>query len=316
MDPAKKIWMDGRLVDWDDAQVHVLTHTLHYGLGVFEGIRCYATPEGPAVFRLQDHVRRLLDSCRIARLDLKYSQADIEQAILATIAANGRDACYIRPLVFLGYGKMGINSRGVPVRICIATWGWGAYLGEDGLEKGIRACVSSFTRHHPNVSMTKAKICGNYANSQLAKLEALENGYDEALLLDPQGYVAEGSGENVFIVRNGVLKTPTLAHVLAGITRDSVIELARDMGLTVAEEQITRDEFYVADEAFFTGTAAEVTPIREIDRRVIGAGRRGALTQRLQEAFYQATEGKLPQFRNWLTFLKVPSRRSAASQVK
>src|SRR3990167_4667988 len=186
MDPAKKIWLDGRLVDWDEAQVHVLTHTLHYGLGVFEGIRCYATPEGPAVFRLQDHVRRLLDSCRIARLEMKYSQTDIEQAILTTIAANGRDACYIRPLVYLGYGKMGINSRGVPVRICIATWGWGAYLGEDGLEKGIRVCVSSFTRHHPNISMTKAKICGNYANSQFAKLEALDNGYDEALLLDPQ----------------------------------------------------------------------------------------------------------------------------------
>jgi branched-chain amino acid aminotransferase len=278
--------MDGKFVDWENAQVHVLSHTLHYGLGAFEGIRCYDTANGPAVFRLKEHLERLFQSVHIAGLKMPYSVEEIEGAVLDTIKVNEVRECYIRPLVYLGYGEMGINNRHNPVCVAIAVWPWGAYLGEAALAEGIRVCVSSFTRHHVNVMMTKAKIVGNYANSQLAKMEAVQAGFDEAILLDPQGNVAEGSGENIFIVRRGELKTPPLTAILEGITRNSIVDLARHMGLVVHESIFSRDELYIADEAFFTGTAAELTPIREVDHRTIGSGRPGPITHKLQQAFF------------------------------
>lgn len=304
MQATKKIWMDGKFVDWDNAQVHVLSHTLHYGLGAFEGIRCYDTANGPAVFRLKEHLERLFQSIHIAGLKMPYSQEDIERAVLDIIKVNEVRECYIRPLVYLGYGEMGINNRHNPVCVAIAVWPWGAYLGEAALAEGIRVCVSSFTRHHVNVMMTKAKIVGNYANSQLAKMEAVQAGFDEAVLLDPQGNVAEGSGENIFIVRRGELKTPPLTAILEGITRNSVIDLARHMGLVVHESIFSRDELYIADEAFFTGTAAELTPIREVDNRTIGSGRPGPLTHKLQQAFFRVVQGKDDTFKTWLTYVQ------------
>jgi len=300
---TQKIWMDGTFVDWDKAQVHVLSHTLHYGLGVFEGIRCYHTANGSAIFRLQEHLDRLYGSAHIAGMQIPYPKEALQQAIIDTVKINAVQECYIRPLVYLGYGEMGINNRHNPVNVAIAVWPWGAYLGEGALAEGIRVCVSSFTRHHVNVMMTKAKVVGNYANSQLAKMEAINSGYDEAVILDVQGNVAEGSGENIFIVRRGELKTPPITAILEGITRNSIIDLARHMGVQVQEAVFSRDELYIADEAFFTGTAAELTPIREVDNRLIGSGRPGPVTHKLQQAFFRVVQGKDDTFKEWLTYI-------------
>lgn len=296
--------MDGKLVDWDQATVHVLTHTLHYGLGVFEGIRCYETRQGPAIYRLDEHVARLFNSARIFLLDIPYTQREVSEAIIKTIRANRMKECYIRPLVYIGYGAMGLYPKGNPVSVSIAVWSWGAYLGDEGLKNGIKVKTSSFIRNHVNANMTRGKICGYYVNSQLAKKEAISCGYDEALLLDTEGYVSEGSGENVFIVRNGVLKTTPLTSILEGITRDSILEIAKDEGIAVREERFTRDELYIADEAFFTGTAAEVTPIRELDGRVIGQGKPGRITRKLQSVFFDIVKGRNKKYKSWLTLVK------------
>lgn len=293
--------MDGKLVDWDKAQVHVLTHTLHYGLGMFEGIRCYKTDKGSAIFRLEEHVDRLFASAHIFSIEIPYSRKEIRDAIIKTIKVNNLRECYIRPLVYIGYGAMGLYPKGNPISVAIAAWPWGAYLGDEGIDKGIRIQVSSFTRHHVNSSMTRAKVCGYYVNSQIAKKEAIMGGYDEAVLLDPEGYVSEGSGENIFIVRNGQIKTTPLTTILEGITRDSIIKIARDNRIPVVEERFTRDEIYIADEAFFTGTAAEVTPIREIDNRKIGIGSRGTITKKLQSIFFDVVKGKNKKYESWLT---------------
>jgi branched-chain amino acid aminotransferase len=297
---GKYIWMDGKLVPWKKATVHALTHSLHYGLGVFEGIRCYKGAKGSAVFRLDEHIDRLFASAHIFQMPIPFTKAQIKKATLETIRANELDECYIRPLAYIGYGKMGLYTLG-PINVMIAAWPWGAYLGEDGLKNGIKVKVSSYTRHHVNVTMTRAKFTGAYFNSQLAKREAVSMGFDEALLLDPEGYVAEGSGENVFIVRNGLIKTTPLTSILEGITREAVITIARDMGYEVVESRFTRDEVYIAEEAFFTGTAAEVTPIREVDGRAIGDGRPGPVVRKLQKAFFDAVQGKTPKYRKWLT---------------
>ena len=302
---AKKIWFDGKLVNWDDAQVHVLSHTLHYGVGVFEGIRCYKTEDGQsAVFRLKEHVDRLFDSAHIVLIEIPFTREEIRAAIHKTLVANELSEGYIRPLVFLGEGEMGLHVRNNPVRVAIATWPWGAYLGEDGLKKGIRAKVSSFNRHHPNAAMSKGKVTGNYVNSVLAKWEVMKAGYDEAVLLDTEGYVAEGSGENIFIVRNGILQTTPLTSVLPGITRDSVITIAQKFDIPVKEARFTRDEMYIADEMFFTGTAAEITPVREVDDRKIGTGRPGPVTKRIQAAFFDILLGKNALFQHWLDLVK------------
>ena len=293
--------MDGKLVDWDKANVHILTHTLHYGLGVFEGIRCYRTIKGSAIFRLDEHVDRLFASSHIFNIEIPYSKDDIRQAIIKTVKINKLRECYIRPLVYIGYGAMGLYPKGNPISVAVAVWPWGAYLGDEGLEKGIKIKVSSFTRHHVNSSMTRAKVCGYYVNSQIAKKEAIACGYDEALLLDSEGYVSEGSGENIFIVRNGRIKTTPLTTILEGITRDSIIRIARDNRIPVEEERFTRDEIYIADEAFFTGTAAEVTPIREIDGRRIGIGSRGKITKKLQSIFFDVVKGRNRKYESWLT---------------
>ncbi|MFQ5561213.1 MAG: branched-chain amino acid transaminase [Nitrospinota bacterium] len=303
MEKSNKIWMDGELVPWEKATVHVMTHTLHYGLGVFEGIRCYKTGNGSAVFRLKDHIDRLFRSAHIMGIKVPFSNSEIFQAVKETIKSNELESCYIRPLIFLGDNKRGLNCKGVDVHVAIAVWPWGSYLGDDGIEKGISVQVSSFTRHHVNITMTKAKTCGNYVNSILAKREAVENGFDEALLLDPAGNIAEGSGENIFIIRNGRLKTPTVQNVLEGITRGSVIEIAADCGLPLVEENFSRDELYIADEAFFCGTAAELTPIREVDRRTIGTGAPGNGTKKIQKAFFDAVYGRDERYRKWLDFI-------------
>jgi branched-chain amino acid aminotransferase len=301
MEKGKKIWMDGGLVDWDDARVHVLTHSLHYGMGVFEGIRCYRCDDGKsAVFRLAEHTDRLFASAHIAGLEIPFSREAINAAVIETLKANGLSEGYIRPLVYLGDGGMGILPKANPVRVSIAAWTWGAYLGEEGLKKGIRVKVSSYSRHHVNSAMTKAKITGYYANSVMAKREVVADGYDEALLLDTEGYVSEGSGENIFIVKDGVLKTTPLTSVLKGITRDSVLAIARDKGMEAREERFTRDELYTADEAFFTGTAAEITPIREVDRRGIGAGAPGPATKEIQETFFDVVRGRNKGYERWL----------------
>jgi branched-chain amino acid aminotransferase len=296
-----KIWMDGKFVDWKDATVHVLTHTLHYGLGVFEGIRCYKTVDGPAVFRLAEHVDRLYASAHISGLKIPFAKEEFSAAILETLRVNGMEAGYIRPLVYVGYGAMGVYPGRNPIRAMIAVWPWGAYLGDEGLEKGIRVKTASFTRQHVNISMTKAKVCGNYTNSIMGKVEAISDGYDEALFLDATGNVAEGSGENIFMVRRGALATTPRSAILEGITRDAVLTLAADLGIAAREEFFTRDQLYAADEAFFTGTAAEITPIREVDRRAIGAGARGPVTKAVQEAFFSAVRGENPKYRSWLT---------------
>lgn len=298
---SDKIWMDGKLVDWDKATVHILTHTLHYGLGVFEGIRCYKTDKGSAIFRLDEHIDRLFSSSHIFNITIPYSKEEIRKAIIKTVHANKLRACYIRPLVYIGCGAMGLYPKGNPISVAIAAWPWGAYLGDEGLEKGIKIKVSSFTRHHVNSSMTRAKVCGYYVNSQIAKKEAIACGYDEALLLDTEGYVSEGSGENIFIVRNNRIKTTPVTTILEGITRDSIITVARDSKIPVIEERFTRDEIYIADEAFFTGTAAEVTPIREIDGRRIGIGSRGKITKKLQSIFFNIVKGRNKKYDSWLS---------------
>jgi branched-chain amino acid aminotransferase len=298
---SDKIWMDGKLVNWDEANIHVLTHTLHYGLGAFEGIRCYKTDKGSAIFRLDEHVDRLFASAEIFLLKIPFSRADIKKAIINTVKANKLKECYIRPLVYIGYGAMGLYPKDNPINVSIAAWPWGAYLGDEGLEKGIRIKVSSFTRHHVNSAMTRAKVCGYYVNSQIAKKEAISCGFDEALLLDAEGYVSEGSGENIFIVRNNEIKTTPLTSILEGITRDSIIKIAKDLKIPVREERFTRDEVYIADEAFFTGTAAEVTPIREVDGRTVGSGKRGKITEKLQKIFFEIVKGRNRKYESWLT---------------
>lgn len=301
---VETIWLDGKLVDWDKAQIHVLTHTLHYGLGVFEGIRCYLCQEGKsAVFKLQEHVDRLFDSAHISQITIPFSREEIFQAIIKTLKANKLKEGYIRPIVFIGDGEMGLYVKDYPVRVAIACWPWGAYLGEEGLRRGIRTKIASFTRHHVNVGMTKAKICGNYVNSILAKKEVTAMGYDEAILLDTEGYICEASGENIFIVKRGTIKTPPPTSILQGITRDSVIKLAHDAKMKVVEQRFTRDELYIADEAFFTGTAAEITPIREVDDRTIGRGERGPVTEHIQKTFFDVVQGKNEHYKDWLSYL-------------
>ncbi len=302
MDKTEFIWLDGKMTPWDQANVHVMSHGLHYGTGVFEGIRAYECNDGTsAVFRLPEHVVRLLNSAKILGIKIPYTQEEIQNAILETLKVNKLKGGYIRPLAFIGHGAMGVYPGDNPVRLAIAVWPWGAYLGAEALEMGIRIKTSSYARHHVNAMMTKAKAAGNYVNSVLAKVEAKADGYDEALMLDVHGFVSEATGENIFMVRNGVIKTTPLTSVLDGITRDCLIKIARGLGYEVVEQQFTRDELYTADEAFFTGTAAELTPIREVDRRVIGAGKAGPVTKRLQEVYFKAVKGQDPQFANWLT---------------
>ncbi len=293
--------MDGTFVDWADAKVHVLTHSLHYGLAAFEGIRCYRGQSGSAIFRLQDHVDRLFESAHIGMMAIPFEKKQVAEAIVETVRVNKLEACYIRPLVFIGYGAMGVYPGDNPIKLAIAAWTWGSYLGDDALANGMRACVSSFARHHVNVSMTRGKISGYYVNSILAKREAKANGYDEAILLDTEGYVSEGTGENIFLVRRGRIKTTPLTSILEGITRNSVIELAREQGVAVTEERFTRDEMYIADEVFVTGTAAELTPVREIDNRRIGTGKPGPITQSLQKRFFSIVRGEDPAHASWLT---------------
>jgi len=302
---TEKIWLDGQLIPWQDAKVHVLSHALHYGTAYFEGIRCYELADGrSAVFRLDEHMRRLADSGKILGFPLPYSIDELCQAAKDVIRANKLKACYIRPLAFLGLGELGVYAPNNPVNVCIAVWPWGAYLGEEGVKNGIRAKVSSYTRHHVNVTMTKSKTSGNYVNSVLAKAEVKKAGYDEAIMLDTEGYVSEASGENIFMVRYGKIKTTPLTSILPGITRDSIITLARDKGYEVIEERFTRDELYIADEAFFTGTAAELTPIREVDERKIGAGQRGPVTEDIQNAFFDIIKGKAAEkYAKWLALL-------------
>ena len=293
--------MDGAFIEWADAKVHVLTHSLHYGLAAFEGLRCYKGKSGSAIFKLQEHVDRLFESAHIGMMTIPYEKKQVADAIVDTVRINKLEACYIRPLVYIGYGAMGVYPGDNPIKLAIAAWKWGSYLGDDALANGMRACVSSFTRHHVNVSMTRGKISGYYVNSILAKREAKANGYDEAILLDPDGYVSEGTGENIFIVRKGRLKTTPLTSILEGITRNAVIELAREQGIVVLEERFTRDEMYIADEVFVTGTAAELTPVREIDNRRIGSGKPGPLTAALQKRFFAIVHGEDATHESWLT---------------
>ncbi|MFK7794920.1 MAG: branched-chain amino acid transaminase [Gammaproteobacteria bacterium] len=295
------IWRDGEMIDWREAGTHVLTHTLHYGAGVFEGVRAYDGKQGTAIFRLQDHTKRLLNSAKIIGMKVPYSQEELNQAQVEVVKANDMDYGYIRPMCFYGSEGMGLRADNLKVHCIVAAWEWGAYMGKECLENGIRVKTSSFTRHHVNATMCKAKVNGHYVNSMLALQEATQDGYDEALLLDPQGFVAEGSGENVFIVRDGVLYTPELSSALDGITRKTIIGLADEMDLPVVEKQISRDEVYIADEAFFTGTAAEVTPIRELDNRPIGAGTRGPITQDLQSKYFKIVHGEVDEHAHWLT---------------
>ncbi len=297
-----KIWMDGQLVEWRDAKIHVLTHTLHYGCGAFEGVRAYKTDKGTAIFRLREHTERLFNSAKILRMTIPFTLEQAMQAQIDVVRANGFDSCYIRPLTWIGDKKLGVSPRGNTIHLMIAAWPWGAYLGEEGLKKGIRVKTSSYTRHHVNITMCNAKAVSNYTNSILANLEVTNDGYDEALLLDPQGFVSEGAGENIFVIRDGVLHTPDLSSgALNGITRKTVFSICEDLGLTVKEKRITRDEVYIADEAFFTGTAAEVTPIRELDGVSIGPGHRGPITEHIQNAFFDIVGGRNPKYASWLT---------------
>jgi branched-chain amino acid aminotransferase len=295
------IWLDGEMVPWREAKTHVLTHTLHYGMGVFEGVRAYHADQGTAIFRLADHTDRLFRSAHILGMPMPYDRATINEAQRAAVRENNLESAYIRPMCFYGSEGMGLRADNLQVHVMVAAWAWGAYLGEDGMTRGIRIRVSSFTRHHVNITMCRAKANGNYMNSMLALKEALDTGYDEALLLDAEGYVMEGSGENIFIVRDGVIYTPDLTSALDGITRKTVVRLAEEDGLEVVEKRITRDEVYIADEAFFTGTAAEVTPIREVDNRVIGSGTRGPITERLQSKYFDVVHGRSAVHADWLT---------------
>ena len=299
-----KIWMDGELIEWRDAKVHVLTHTMHYGCGAFEGLRAYQTAAGTAIFRLREHTERLFNSAKILRMQIPFSMAEVEQAQCQVVKANQLNSGYIRPLVWVGSDKLGISPKGNRIHLMVAAWAWGAYLGEEGLRRGIRVKTSSYTRHHVNITMTQAKAVSNYTNSILANREATDEGYDEALLLDSSGFVSEGAGENLFIIKEGVIYTPDLsAGALNGITRNTVFHIARDLGLEIVQKRITRDEVYIADEAFFTGTAAEVTPIRELDRIEIGQGSRGPITEKIQSAFFNIVNGKNEAYRQWLTLV-------------
>ena len=297
-----KIWMDGQLVDWRDAKIHVLTHTLHYGCGAFEGVRAYKTPAGTQIFRLREHTERLFNSAKILRMKIPFTPEQVMDAQREVVRANALESCYLRPLVWIGDQKLGVSPKGNTIHLMVAAWAWGAYLGEEGLKRGIRVKTSSYTRHHVNITMTQAKAVSNYTNSILANMEATDEGYDEALLLDPAGVVAEGAGENIFVIKKGVVYTPDLsAGALNGITRDTIFAICQDLGLKLVEKRITRDEVYISDEAFFTGTAAEVTPIRELDRVQIGAGERGPVTEKIQSAFFDIVGGRNPTYAAWLS---------------
>ncbi len=298
------IWLDGEMVPWREAKTHVLTHTLHYGLGCFEGVRAYNTDQGPAIFRLKEHTDRLFRSAHILNMKMPFSKDELNEAQRAAVRENNLDEAYLRPMVFLGSEGMGLRADNLQVHVMIAAWSWPSYMSPEAKEKGIKVRTSSYTRHHVNITMCKAKANGNYINSMLALNEAIASGAEEALLLDNEGYVAEGSGENIFIYRDGVLHTPELTSCLEGITRQTIIDFCKDEGIPVRERRITRDEVYVADEAFFTGTAAEVLPIRELDGRAIGEGKRGLLTEKLQSMYFDAVKGKLPQHREWLTLVR------------
>jgi branched-chain amino acid aminotransferase len=300
---VESIWMDGKLVAWDDAKVHILTHTMHYGSGVFEGVRAYATSQGPAVFRLTDHIHRLFRSAKVYLIDVPYSPEQLIEGVKETIRANGLDACYIRPIVYLGYGEMGLNPLPCPVNVSIAVWPWGTYLGDEGLKRGVRMKISTWQRHDPNAVPVAAKGIGMYVNSSMAKVEALKAGYDEAILLSPQGYVSECTGENLFIVKNGRLLTPPVsAGALEGITQDSVVTIARDLGVEVHETNILRTDLYLAEEAFLTGTAAEVVPIRSVDDREIGEP--GPITRAIQETYFATVRGEDDRYKNWLEYVR------------
>ena len=299
-----KIWMDGAMVEWRDAKIHVLTHTLHYGCGAFEGVRAYKTDKGPAIFRLQEHTERLFNSAKILRMAIPFTQAQLNQAQIDVVRENKLESAYIRPLTWIGSKRLGVSPKGNTIHLMVAAWLWGAYLGEEGLQRGIRVKTRSFTRHHVNITMTQAKAVSNYTNSILANMEATEDGYDEALLLDVSGFVSEGAGENLFVVKHGVIYTPDLsAGALNGITRNTILHIAKDLGLEVVQKRITRDEVYISDEAFFTGTAAEVTPVRELDRIAIGTGSRGPITEKIQAAFFDIVNGRNPKYAHWLTLV-------------
>jgi branched-chain amino acid aminotransferase len=296
-----KIWMDGQMVEWRDAKIHVLSHTLHYGCGAFEGVRAYKTEQGTAIYRLQEHTQRLFNSAKILRMNIPFSLEEVMQAQKDVVRLNNLESCYIRPLTWIGSQKLGVSPRGNKIHVMVAAWAWGAYLGEEGMKRGIRVKTSSFTRHHVNITMTQAKAVSNYTNSILANMEALDEGYDEALLLDTAGFVSEGAGENIFVVKDGVVYTPDLsAGALNGITRNTILHICKDLGLELVQKRITRDEIYISDEAFFTGTAAEVTPIRELDRIQLGAGSRGPITEKIQTAFFDIVNGRNPKYSAWL----------------
>ena len=297
-----KIWMDGQMVDWRDAKIHVLSHTRHYGCGAFEGVRAYNTADGTAIFRLREHTERLFNSAKILRMKIPFTPAQVEQAQKDVVRANNLESCYLRPLTWIGDKKLGVSPRGNTIHLMVAAWPWGAYLGEEGLARGIRVKTSSYTRHHVNITMTQAKAVSNYTNSILANMEVTDEGYDEALLLDASGFVSEGAGENIFVIKGGVVYTPDLsAGALNGITRNTIFSICQDLGLKLVEKRITRDEVYICDEAFFTGTAAEVTPIRELDRIELGAGSRGPLTEKIQAAFFDIVNGRNPKYAEWLS---------------
>jgi branched-chain amino acid aminotransferase len=297
-----KIWMDGQMVEWRDAKIHVLTHTLHYGCGAFEGVRAYNTAHGTAIFRLEEHTERLFNSAKILRMKIPFTPQEVMDAQIAVVRENNLESGYIRPLTWIGAQKLGVSPKGNSIHLMVAAWTWGAYLGEDGMKRGIRVKTSSFTRHHVNITMIHAKAVSNYTNSILANMEATDEGYDEALLLDPQGFASEGAGENLFIVRKGVVYTPdSSAGALNGITRNTIFAICQDLGIEIKEKPITRDEIYISDEAFFSGTAAEVTPIRELDRIEIGTGSRGPITEKIQAAFFDIVNGRNPKYAHWLT---------------
>ncbi len=298
------IWFDGEMVQWRDAQVHVLTHTLHYGMGVFEGVRAYKTDQGAAIFRLKEHTDRLFNSAKIMNMQIPFTKQEITEAQIASVRDNNLDSAYLRPMCFYGSEGMGLRADNLNVHAIVAAWEWGSYLGADNMEKGIRIKTSSFTRHHVNISMCKSKANGHYINSMLALQEALTDGYDEALLLDVEGFVAEGSGENIFIIKDDIIYTPDLTSALNGITRNTIMALAADLGYEIVEKRITRDEVYIADEAFFSGTAAEVTPIRELDNRAIGSGTRGPITEKLQSLYFDIVHGRVDKYKDWLTLVK------------
>ena len=299
-----KIWMDGHMVDWRDAKIHVLSHTLHYGCGAFEGVRAYNTSKGTAIFRLEEHTERLFNSAKILRMNIPFTKEQVMEAQKAVVRDNHLESCYLRPLTWIGDKKLGVSPKGNTIHLMVAAWAWGAYLGEEGMKRGIRVKVSSYTRHHVNITMTQAKAVSNYTNSILANMEATDDGYDEAMLLDTNGFVSEGAGENLFVVKDGVVYTPDLsAGALNGITRNTVMHICKDLGLELVQKRITRDEVYICDEAFFSGTAAEITPIRELDRLTLGSGSRGPITEKIQSAFFDIVNGRNPKYAHWLTLV-------------